>query len=153
MDTEKVKELVEMMKANDLNELEIVDGATRIMLKRGAGQTVSQVVAVPPMLAAESIPAAPAPGGAEAAPEKAAEKEAADKLGLKKRMIQYYETGKRDGKHVAIPKAVSLACFALSQGVKSFNGSETVYEEGFGGDKRADGDPDADRSAHANGAA
>jgi len=81
------------------------------------------------------------------------QKEAADKLGLKKRMIQYYETGKRDGKHVAIPKAVSLACFALSQGVKSFNGSETVYEDGFGDDKRPESEPEADRSARVNGAA
>ena len=31
------------------------------------------------------------------------QKEAAEKLGLKKRMIQYYETGKRDGKKVVIP--------------------------------------------------
>jgi predicted transcriptional regulator len=81
------------------------------------------------------------------------QKEAADKLGLKKRMIQYYETGKRDGKHVAIPKAVSLACFALSQGVKSFNGSETVYEDGFSEGKRSESDADADRSARVNGAA
>lgn len=87
------------------------------------------------------------------------QKEAAEKLGLKKRMIQYYETGKRDGKHVAIPKAVSLACYALSRGVKSFNGSVAVYEDGHGeksekGDKkRMDGDGEADRSAHANGVA
>ena len=81
------------------------------------------------------------------------QKEAADTLGLKKRMIQYYETGKRDGKHVAIPKAVSLACFALSQGVKSFNGSETVYEDGFGEGKRSESDADADLSARVNGGA
>jgi transcriptional regulator with XRE-family HTH domain len=81
------------------------------------------------------------------------QKEAADKLGLKKRMIQYYETGKRDGKHVAIPKAVSLACYALSQGVKSFNGTDTVYEEGYQDRKRAHGDDDPDQSARANGAA
>jgi len=50
MELEKVKELVEMMKANDLNELEIVDGSTRIMLKRGG----EQVVAMPSMVAANS---------------------------------------------------------------------------------------------------
>ncbi len=58
------------------------------------------------------------------------QKEAAEKLGLKKRMIQYYETGKRDGKKVAIPKAVALACFAVSQGVAGFDGAEPVYEDG-----------------------
>ena len=52
------------------------------------------------------------------------QKEAAEKLGIKKRMIQYYETGKRDGKKVAIPKAVALACYAVKCGVSDFDGSE-----------------------------
>lgn len=56
------------------------------------------------------------------------QKEAAEKLGLKKRMIQYYETGKRDGKKVAIPKAVALACFAVSNGVIGFDGVDPVYD-------------------------
>lgn len=81
------------------------------------------------------------------------QKEAAEKLGLKKRMIQYYETGKRDGKHVAIPKAVALACYALSQGVKSFDGSKVVYEEGYGDNKRPDEEPETEMSARLNGAA
>lgn len=50
------------------------------------------------------------------------QKEAAEKLGLKKRMIQYYETGSRGGKKVVIPKTVELACYALSAGVEVFNG-------------------------------
>lgn len=50
------------------------------------------------------------------------QKEAADRLGLKKRMIQYYEKGNRDGKAVRIPKTVRLACYALSQGILDFNG-------------------------------
>ena len=54
------------------------------------------------------------------------QKEAADVLGLKKRMIQYYEKGERDGKHVAIPKTVRLACYALMQGVADFDGSVVV---------------------------
>ena len=42
-----------MMKANDLNELEIVDGQTRVMLKRGAGeQAMPQVVAMPSVVSA-----------------------------------------------------------------------------------------------------
>ena len=50
------------------------------------------------------------------------QKEAAEKLGLKKRIIQSYETGNRGGKKVVIPKTVELACYALSIGVKKFDG-------------------------------
>ena len=53
------------------------------------------------------------------------QKEAADLLGLKKRMIQYYEKGKRDGKSVSIPKSVRLACYALSIGIDDYDGIET----------------------------
>ena len=56
------------------------------------------------------------------------QKEAAERLGLKKRMIKYYETGERDGKKVRIPKSVRLACYALSQGVADFDG-ETAERE------------------------
>lgn len=54
------------------------------------------------------------------------QKEAAELLGLKKRVIQYYEKGKRDGKNVDIPKAVELACFAISIGVRSFDGTDAA---------------------------
>jgi len=50
------------------------------------------------------------------------QKEAAEVLGLKKRMIQYYEKGMRDGKKVKIPKTVELACYAVSQSVIAFDG-------------------------------
>ncbi|HVY19609.1 MAG TPA: helix-turn-helix transcriptional regulator [Bauldia sp.] len=50
------------------------------------------------------------------------QKEAAEKLGLKKRVIQYYEHGKRDGNKIEIPKTVELACYALSVGVDNFDG-------------------------------
>ena len=50
------------------------------------------------------------------------QKEAADRLGLKKRMIQYYEKGDRDGKRVEIPRTVELACFALALGVETYDG-------------------------------
>ena len=52
------------------------------------------------------------------------QKEAAEKLGLKKRMIQYYETGNRGGKKVVIPKTVELACYALSAGIEQFDGKQ-----------------------------
>ena len=50
------------------------------------------------------------------------QKDAAEKLGLKKRMIQYYEKGDRDGRKVDIPRYVRLACYALSAGVDDFDG-------------------------------
>ncbi|MEM6666053.1 MAG: helix-turn-helix transcriptional regulator [Pseudomonadota bacterium] len=53
------------------------------------------------------------------------QKEAAEQLGLKKRMIQYYETGVRDGKKVSIPRYIRLACAALSAGINDFDGEAT----------------------------
>lgn len=50
------------------------------------------------------------------------QKEAADALGLKRRMIQYYEKGERDGEPVHIPLSVALACYALSVGVANYRG-------------------------------
>jgi len=50
------------------------------------------------------------------------QKEAAELLGLKKRMIQYYEKGERDGKSIKIPKYVRLACYAVDKGVYDFDG-------------------------------
>ncbi|WP_041768741.1 helix-turn-helix transcriptional regulator [Pseudovibrio sp. FO-BEG1] len=52
------------------------------------------------------------------------QKEAAERLGLKKRMIQYYENGNRDGKPVEIPKSVRLACYALCHGIADFDGEK-----------------------------
>jgi len=50
------------------------------------------------------------------------QKDAADRLGLKRRMIQYYEKGDRDGQRVAVPKTVRLACYALTAGVADYDG-------------------------------
>ena len=52
------------------------------------------------------------------------QKEAATRLGLKKRVIQYYERGARDGKKVAVPKAVELACYAIAAGVDDYDGGK-----------------------------
>lgn len=57
------------------------------------------------------------------------QKEAADRLGLKKRIIQYYEKGERSGKAVEIPRTVRLACFALSHGIGDFDGERTTPAE------------------------
>ena len=50
------------------------------------------------------------------------QKDAADRLGLKKRVIQYYEKGDREGRRVEIPLSVELACLALSLGYESYDG-------------------------------
>jgi transcriptional regulator with XRE-family HTH domain len=52
------------------------------------------------------------------------QEQAAKKLGLKKRAIQYYETGKRDGKDFKIPKTTELACYAISVGVEKYQGPQ-----------------------------
>jgi transcriptional regulator with XRE-family HTH domain len=50
--------------------------------------------------------------------------EAAEVLGLKRRVVQYYEKGKRDGDPVKIPRSVRLACFAITVGVTDYHGPE-----------------------------
>lgn len=52
------------------------------------------------------------------------QKDAAEALGLKRRVLQYYEKGERDGKPVKVPKTVRLACYAIAQGVDDFRGRE-----------------------------
>lgn len=58
---------------------------------------------------------------------KLSQKEAAHALGLKRRMIQYYESGERDGEKVEIPKSVRLACYALLEGVLDYHGPGRKY--------------------------
>ncbi len=50
------------------------------------------------------------------------QKQAAEALGLKRRVVQYYEKGVRDGAPVEIPKAIRLACFALTEGCTDYSG-------------------------------
>lgn len=69
------------------------------------------------------------------------QKDAADRLGLKKRMIQYYEKGDRDGKKVEIPKAIRLACYAVARGVEDFDGADAAMV-------KASPAPDSAGSAH-----
>ncbi len=56
------------------------------------------------------------------------QKEAANALGLKRRMIQYYEKGERDGEKVKIPRTVRLACFALTKGIADYHGPNRKLE-------------------------
>ena len=52
------------------------------------------------------------------------QKEAAEALGLKRRVVQYYEKGVRDGNKVEIPKSIRLACFALATGCDDYSGPD-----------------------------
>lgn len=52
------------------------------------------------------------------------QKEAAHALGLKRRVLQYYEKGERDGKKIEVPLTVRLACFALEQGIEDYDGEK-----------------------------
>ena len=62
------------------------------------------------------------------------QKQAAEALGLKRRMVQYYEKGQRDGEKVAVPKTVRLACCALASGIADYHGPDAKQEaESAGG--------------------
>ncbi|MDZ4740865.1 MAG: helix-turn-helix transcriptional regulator [Alphaproteobacteria bacterium] len=52
------------------------------------------------------------------------QKEAADSLGLKRRVVQYYEKGERGGKPFKIPRTVRLACYAIVSGITDYQGPE-----------------------------
>ena len=82
MELEKVKELIDMMKANDLSELEIVDGQTRVVLKRGTGQSVPQVVAHPIAIPTPSASVSPAVEASAISAETGAKEEAAQEAKL-----------------------------------------------------------------------
>jgi transcriptional regulator with XRE-family HTH domain len=60
------------------------------------------------------------------------QKEAADLLGLKRRMVQYYEKGQRNGRKVGVPKTVRLACYAVADGIADYGGppKQTRLEKG-----------------------
>ena len=57
------------------------------------------------------------------------QEQAAKKLGLKKRTIQYYEKGKRDGKDFKIPQTTELACCALSVGIEHYFGPHSLNSD------------------------
>ncbi len=80
------------------------------------------------------------------------QKEAAEALGLKRRVVQYYEKGERDGKSIDIPKTVRLACFALTQGTEDYDGP--AESGGHKGKKRhKDKDKEKEKGKHKGGKA
>ena len=70
------------------------------------------------------------------------QKEAAKALGLKARMVQYYEKGEREGKKVEVPLSVRLACWSLQNGVGDFDGVTPLPLKRDGGAKPAKKSPD-----------
>ena len=83
--------------------------------------------------------------------QKLSQKDAAQLLGLKRRMIQYYEKGERDGVKVVIPRAVRLACYAITEGVLDYNGPNRKIhfagpDDAKGSDKNSDRHKDKNRS-------
>lgn len=76
------------------------------------------------------------------------QKQAADALGLKRRVVQYYEKGERDGGKVKIPKTVRLACFALAQGVDDYQGPAKTKD---GTDENMSQEPPAAEQSEQNG--
>ncbi|MEJ5260110.1 MAG: acetyl-CoA carboxylase biotin carboxyl carrier protein [Anaerohalosphaeraceae bacterium] len=78
-DLKKVRELINLMKENDLIEVEIVDGDQKIHLKRPQPATAHYVPSVVPMAAA-AVPAASVP--APAAPKAPSESPKSEESGL-----------------------------------------------------------------------
>ena len=70
------------------------------------------------------------------------QKDAAEVLGLKRRVVQYYEKGERDGDPVKIPRTVRLACYAITIGVDDYHGPER--------DKKPDKDKKKDKEREAS---
>jgi len=71
------------------------------------------------------------------------QKDAADALGLKRRVVQYYEKGERDGEPVKIPRVVRLACYAILIGVDDYHGPEKEKKDKKGKkDKKDKGEKD-----------
>ena len=60
MDTKRIEELIKLMVENDLSELDISDGETKVRLRRGPGGSVQVVPAAPPAAPAPAAPAEPA---------------------------------------------------------------------------------------------
>jgi len=67
MDIEEIKQLIQLMVDNDLSEVDITDGESKILLKRGPGEGAVLAAGPAPVAPGPVAPAVPAPAG-EAAP-------------------------------------------------------------------------------------
>lgn len=55
MDVARIRELIELMTANDLSEIRIRDGETRLMLKRGGTPVAQEIVSATPVVGAGAV--------------------------------------------------------------------------------------------------
>ncbi len=68
MDVRKIKKLIELIEASDINELEIVEGEESVRISRGIQQTVVQAAAPIAQVAAQAPVAVPAEAPVDAGP-------------------------------------------------------------------------------------
>jgi len=93
----RIKELVELMKANDLVELEIADGDSKILLKRPQ-QAPPAITQIPVVAPAPAAPLAPPPEQ-EAPPEGDEQKEARGLIEIKSPIVgTFYSSPSPDSK-------------------------------------------------------
>ncbi|MHC4717386.1 MAG: acetyl-CoA carboxylase biotin carboxyl carrier protein [Planctomycetota bacterium] len=111
IDIEQVKELVRLMVDNELSELDVSEGESKIKLRRGPSGEV--VMTTPALPAGQVVPVAaappPAPAAGEAAPAEAAE--AAEELHeIKSPMVGtfYAASGPDAGPFVAVGDTVAI---------------------------------------------
>jgi len=72
MELEQIRELIGLMKENDLSEVRIIEGEKRLLLKRGKDQ--APVVSMAPVAPVAAMPAVSAPAPAQAVAPAAAPK-------------------------------------------------------------------------------
>lgn len=94
MDIEHIKSLVELMVANDLNRLEISEGETHILLRRGQPVVMTAAPVAAPLVApAGQVAAAPpAAAGAPATPSVAPASPAGDETLIRSPMVGTFYT-------------------------------------------------------------
>lgn len=72
IDVKTLKQLIKLMKDNELTEIDIRDQEEQVLLKRGSAQAPVQMVAPQPVQPAAHAPAPPAAAPADAAPAETA---------------------------------------------------------------------------------
>lgn len=128
MDTDKIRELVELMVENDLSRIEIEEGETHILLKRGPSVIHTQMTAAPaatpaPMAAPAAVAPTAAPEAA-AAPAAPAAEAASNELMIRSPMVgTFYSSADPDSPpFVSVGDTVSNdSVVCLVEAMKVFN--------------------------------